>query len=125
MHLRTLERECHDWFGMPPTQLLDEIWLIETRRLLKGRLAKQIQNEMGFKRLSDFSRKFRAVSGMTIKQCQKSCGETAGNAPERLFTLLSQNANSKKLHSSFARVEISREFEPSLPPSAISDRHGS
>ena len=106
MTLRTLERQCRDCFGMSPVELLSEMWLANAKRLLQENLAKQVFDKAGCGSLPDFSRKFKAVAGVTITQWQESPAENSGNGMEKLFTLLSRNDNSKKLLQYFVGVKV-------------------
>ena len=104
MTLRSLQRECRDCFGMAPAKLLRELWLMEAKRMLEGKLAKQTFDEAGCKWRPDFCRKFKTVAGMTITQWKELSVKESTDAVAKLFTLLSRNANSKKLLPHFIGV---------------------
>ena len=113
MTLRSLERECCDCFAMSPAKLLSEMWLIEVKRQLQDKLAKQVFDNTGFERLPDFCRKFRTVAGITVTQWKESPVKESTDAVAKLFTLLSRNANSKKLLPHFIGVKrhaVSKNF---------------
>ena len=72
LKLRSLERQCHDCFGMSPKALLTGMWCREAERLLAdGNLAKQVKDELGYPYMPDLSRRFKNAGGSTIKEWHK------------------------------------------------------
>jgi AraC-like DNA-binding protein len=70
--LRSLERQCHECFGISPETLLGQAWLKKAEGLLADKLAKQINDELGCPSMSGLSHKFKNTAGITLKKWQSA-----------------------------------------------------
>src|SRR5947207_3317536 len=69
--LRSLQRECREYLGMRPMQLLNFARMRKAEHLLsKGNLAKQIFDQLNYIHPQSFGRSFKNSTRLTIRQFQ-------------------------------------------------------
>jgi AraC-like DNA-binding protein len=87
MNPRLLEREFHKYFGVSPTAWLESYRERRAEQLaLAGWRAKEIANDLGYKQLSHFSRKFKETHGITLRNWKKAHGQPAEKPGAKRFT---------------------------------------
>jgi AraC-like DNA-binding protein len=84
---RFLEREFQKYFGVSPAAWLESYRERRAEELaLAGWRAKEIADDLGYKQLSHFSRKFKETHGVTLRNWKKAHGQSATKPCAKLFT---------------------------------------
>jgi AraC-like DNA-binding protein len=84
---RFLEREFQKYFGVSPAAWLESHRKRRAEQLaLAGWRAKEIADDLGYKQLSHFSRKFKETHGVTLRNWKKAHCKPVEKPRAKLFT---------------------------------------